>query len=69
MIDQRENKFKEAKFLADDVTRKYEEVARKQGMLQWDLDRALGKLASSDQGKLFVYCCDISPHHCQFLMT
>ena len=38
----------EAKFLAGDAERKYEEVARKLNMMENDLDKALNKADSSE---------------------
>merc|ERR1712211_170303 len=39
-IEQLENKLKEAKYLAVDAERKYEEVARKMNMMENDLEKA-----------------------------
>merc|ERR1712173_198337 len=47
-IEQLENKLKEAKYLAGDAERKYEEVARKLNMMENDLDKALMKADSSE---------------------
>merc|ERR1719251_722881 len=46
-IEQLENKHKEAKYLAADAERKYEEVARKLNMMENDLDKALLKADGS----------------------
>merc|ERR1719289_808803 len=48
-IEQLENKHKEAKFLASDAERKYEEVARKMNMLETELGRALDKADTSEE--------------------
>merc|ERR1719225_2449299 len=47
-IEQLENKHKEAKYLAADAERKYEEVARKLNMMENDLVKALGKADNSE---------------------
>merc|ERR1719186_350784 len=48
MIEQLENKLKEANFLAQDSERKYEEVQRKLNMLENDLMRAAGRADNSE---------------------
>ena len=47
-IEQLENKHKEAKYLAADAERKYEEVARKLNMMEKDQEKALGKADNSE---------------------
>eukprot|EP00092_Neocalanus_flemingeri_P001726 GFUD01001843.1.p1 GENE.GFUD01001843.1~~GFUD01001843.1.p1 ORF type:complete len:286 (+),score=111.24 GFUD01001843.1:57-914(+) len=47
-IEQLENKLKEAKYLAADAERKYEEVARKMNMMENDLGRALNRADNSE---------------------
>merc|ERR1711974_564022 len=42
-IEQLENKHKEAKYLAADAERKYEEVARKMNMMENDLEKAMNR--------------------------
>merc|ERR1719251_479198 len=46
-IEQLENKHKEAKYLAADAERKYEEVARKLNMMEKDQEKALLKADGS----------------------
>merc|ERR1712215_469426 len=47
-IEQLENKLKEAKYLAADAERKYEEVARKMNMMDNDLQKALHQADNSE---------------------
>jgi len=47
-IEQLENKLKEAKYLAADAERKYEEVARKMNMMENDLGKALNRADNSE---------------------
>lgn len=48
-IEQLENKHKEAKFLAVDAERKYEEVARKMNMMEHDLEKAMTRADNSEE--------------------